>query len=144
MPSCICRADVTVARIRPKLVSGASFGAAPAKASSVGTPKLARLSTLNSSSRRSAVAVPSQAPDHREIDRAQVRAAERAARAVAERALRLQHERRRIEPLIRAPEHRAGRGPSGRQVRSIEAVVGAIDGDHCDRDQLFCTNTVSG
>jgi len=22
--------------------------------------------------------------------------------------------------------------------------VGAIDGDHCERDQLFCTNTVSG
>ena len=31
-PSCICRADVTVERIRPKLVSGASFAAAPAKA----------------------------------------------------------------------------------------------------------------
>ena len=23
-------------------------------------------------------------------------------------------------------------------------MVGAIDGDHCEREQLFCTNTVSG
>ena len=121
-PICICRDDVTVERIRPKLASGASFAAAPANAISVGLPKFARLNRLNTSRRRSAraAAAEADAPDRRDVHRAQVRAAERAARAVAERALRLQDERRRIEPLIGTAEHRALRGSPGRQVRPIE------------------------
>jgi hypothetical protein len=47
---------------------------------------------------------------------------------------------RTTDPGRRAPLSAVRPGASP----TIEPVDGAIDGDHWDRDQLFCTNTVNG
>ena len=112
--------------MRPKVASGASPSACPANARSSGTPKLARLSTLNASRRNSSVPLRRARTSGARLTsaRSSVRRfgpVERAAPGVAERAGRLQHERRRVEPLVGTAEHGAVGAVAGRVARPVQA-----------------------
>ena len=116
--------------MRPKVESGASLSAVPAKAMSAGGPKLARFRTLNASRRNSirpsAPRSPHvRSPREREIERPEVRSGEVPATGVAEGAGRLQRERRRIEPLFQPTEDGVVRSVARRIARAIEADAGA-------------------
>ena len=112
--------------MRPKVESGGSPSRVPAKARSSGTPKLARFRMLNPSTRSSRRPPLPSAP-HRAVfvsDRSSVRRSgpmKSPRPGVAERAGRLQHERRRVEPLVDAAEDGVVRAVAGRVARAILA-----------------------
>ena len=113
-----------VLRIWPNDASGAVSVPVPLKATSDGGPKLTRLKTLKISTRSWTLAAGAERrPRHdlgeRQIRRPQVRPDQIVAADVAERADRLQHERRRIEPAIRIAGHRVVGSAAGRVARAI-------------------------